>query len=247
MLTRTGLIDFVNRLNNETSAVGSWMLATDFFAGQGLPWLCYGYTETNDDDTLDVPGLRSNVPSAFLKRWEDEKLCRIDPGVRHSSSSLQCAVFGSEFLAREDCDPIVWSYYRDLREIGSYSLLTVPFRGMPQRASGFMDIGGAFVAGDMSRYLDECQDLLVLAAHYTDQRLVVLDRKEEACCIGLTSREIQCLQWLATGLRNDRIAERAGISVATVRFHLNNARLKLKSTTREQAVARAVAMGLIEP
>jgi LuxR family transcriptional activator of bioluminescence operon len=247
MLTRTGLIDFVDRLNNETSTAGSWTRAADFFAGQGLPWLCYGYIETNDDETLDVPRLRSNVPPAFLKRWEDEKLCGVDPAVRHSSCSLQCAVFGSEFLKREGCDPIVWSYYRDLREIGSCSLLTVPFRGIPQRASGFMDIGGAFEAGDMSRYLNECQDMLVLAAHYTDQRLAVLDRKEEARGIGLTSREIQCLQWLATGLRNDRIAERAGISVATVRFHLNNARLKLNSTTREQAVARAVAMGLIEP
>lgn len=247
MLTRNGLIEFVDRLNNETSAAGSWTRAADFFGGQGLPWLCYGYTVTNDDLTVEVPRLRSNVPVAFLKRWEDEELCGKDPGVRHSSSSLQCALFGSEFLAREDCDPVIWSFYRDLREIGSYSLLTVPFRGMPLRATGFMEIGGAFVAGDMCRYLDECQDLLVLAAHYADQRLSALDRKEEARSIGLTSREIQCLQWLATGLRNDRIAERAGISVATVRFHLNNARQKLKSTTREQAVARAVVMGLIEP
>lgn len=241
------LVDFVDNLNAEASAAGAWACAGEFFANQGLPWLCYGYTERNDVGMLAVPKLRSNVPQVFLRRWADERLCDLDPGVRHSISSLHCANFGSEFLRREDCNPAIWSYYWDLRGIGSYSVLTVPFRGLLRSASGFMDIGGALKAGEMQRYLDERQNILVLAAHYVDQRMVALDRHEDARDIGLTQRETECLQWLAIGLRNDRIAEREGISVATVRFHLNNARRKLSSATREQAMARAVSLGLIEP
>jgi DNA-binding CsgD family transcriptional regulator len=46
-------------------------------------------------------------------------------------------------------------------------------------------------------------------------------------------------------LRNDRIAEKLGISRPTVELHLANARRKLNAKTREQALARAVALGLL--
>ncbi len=65
--------------------------------------------------------------------------------------------------------------------------------------------------------------------------------------ISLSPRELQCLEALARGLQDSQIAEVLTISRPTVRLHLANARRKLKSVTREQALARAVALGLIEP
>lgn len=63
----------------------------------------------------------------------------------------------------------------------------------------------------------------------------------------LTTRETECLLWLASGLRHDRLADRLGISEWTVGFHLRNARAKLCADTNEQAVAKAVIWGLISP
>ena len=63
----------------------------------------------------------------------------------------------------------------------------------------------------------------------------------------LTKREIECLNWLAHGLRTDQIANQLSISRATVDFHLANARKKLAASTREQAVALAVAGKFIDP
>ena len=68
-----------------------------------------------------------------------------------------------------------------------------------------------------------------------------------AAGISLSPRELQCLGELARGLQDAQIAEVLSISRPTVRLHLANARRKLKSATREQAIARAVALGLIEP
>ena len=65
--------------------------------------------------------------------------------------------------------------------------------------------------------------------------------------IALSPRELQCLEALARGLQDSQVAELLSISRPTVRLHLANARRKLKSATREQALARAVALGLIEP
>lgn len=63
--------------------------------------------------------------------------------------------------------------------------------------------------------------------------------------ISLTKREHDCLSLLARGMRNDRISHELNISNVTVEFHLANARRKLDSATREQALAIAVQMGLV--
>ena len=54
------------------------------------------------------------------------------------------------------------------------------------------------------------------------------------------------MTWLAIGLRYDRIAERLGIASATVELHLRNARRKLGAKMREQALVKAVALGLLD-
>lgn len=63
----------------------------------------------------------------------------------------------------------------------------------------------------------------------------------------LTPRERECLSWLASGLRNERIANRMHVSLATVEFHLSNVRRKLGASTREQALVMAIVRGLIDP
>jgi DNA-binding CsgD family transcriptional regulator len=247
MLNANSLSDFVDHLGSEVEFAGAWTRTCEFFSGQGLPWVCYGYADVNKAAALSVPALKSNVRGDFLSRWIEEELFGDDPGVCHAVSSLQCRVFGSEFMTRGEDSKAVWEFYWDLREIGSYSFLAVPIRNNARSASGFFEIGGPFMAKDMLHYLGECQDRLVLAAHYADQRLVDLTKAENVAETNLSPREIQCLQWLAKGLRNDRIAEALRITQPTVKLHLQNARRKLRSSTREQAVAQAVRLGLIEP
>ena len=53
----------------------------------------------------------------------------------------------------------------------------------------------------------------------------------------LSPREREVLMWLSEGYRVDRIAERLGLSNATVNFHINSAKKRLGARTREQAVA----------
>jgi DNA-binding CsgD family transcriptional regulator len=62
----------------------------------------------------------------------------------------------------------------------------------------------------------------------------------------LTAREVQCLERLASGQSNSDIASGLKISLPTVALHLSNARRKLGAKTREQAVAVAVARGLVK-
>lgn len=65
--------------------------------------------------------------------------------------------------------------------------------------------------------------------------------------ISLSKREKECLIWLANGLRPPQIAHRLNVGYRTVDKHINNARRKLKATTRDQAVAKALLFDLICP
>ena len=61
----------------------------------------------------------------------------------------------------------------------------------------------------------------------------------------LTQRELDVLGLLAEGLQHEEIGRRLGISSETVRTHLRKASDRLGASTRTQAVATALRMGLI--
>jgi len=61
----------------------------------------------------------------------------------------------------------------------------------------------------------------------------------------LSEREVEILQWIATGLSNKGIARKAGITEGTVKFHVNNILSKLQCASRTEAVALALKRGLI--
>ena len=61
----------------------------------------------------------------------------------------------------------------------------------------------------------------------------------------LTQRELDVLGLLAEGLQHEEIGRRLGISSETVRTHLRKASGRLGASSRTQAVATALRMGLI--
>lgn len=63
----------------------------------------------------------------------------------------------------------------------------------------------------------------------------------------LSKRERECLLWLASGLRPQQIAYRLNTHPKTVEKQIASARIKLKSDTVAQTVAKALIFGLINP
>jgi LuxR family transcriptional regulator, maltose regulon positive regulatory protein len=61
----------------------------------------------------------------------------------------------------------------------------------------------------------------------------------------LTPRELEVLRLLAAGRSNQQIAESLVVAVGTVKRHLNNIFVKLGSSSRLEAVARARELGLL--
>ncbi len=65
--------------------------------------------------------------------------------------------------------------------------------------------------------------------------------------VNLTEREVETLTWAARGKTLAEIAQILGLTKRTVDFHIDNARVKLNTTTRMHAAVKAAAGQLIEP
>jgi DNA-binding CsgD family transcriptional regulator len=67
----------------------------------------------------------------------------------------------------------------------------------------------------------------------------------QVAALGLTPRELEILQFMAAGLSNKEIAERAFVSENTVKTHASRVLEKLGAARRTQAIQRAKELRLI--
>lgn len=120
----------------------------------------------------------------------------------------------------------------DGRDVCAPCLTAGPTAG-EQRFHGTVEVRGAWF--DL-----EC-------AAVGDTRVIALREADPpAPDLALTAREREILVLVARGLTSARIAARLGRSPATVRTHVEHAMQKLGVRSRPQAVARALALGLID-
>lgn len=61
----------------------------------------------------------------------------------------------------------------------------------------------------------------------------------------LSKRQLQCLELAAHGLTGDDISFKLGISRCTVQYHFDSIRTKLGAMNRQEAVAKAIAKGIV--
>ena len=71
--------------------------------------------------------------------------------------------------------------------------------------------------------------------------------EEDKPQIHLTARDIQILQALCSGLNLTQTAYHLRINPKTVQNRLNNIRLRFNAQTREELMAKATALGYVQP
>ena len=115
----------------------------------------------------------------------------------------------------------------------------------------------ALAHGDQTAQLEALRDFEALGATAVaaklrkalrDQGLSVprgKDQKTRSHAAGLTARQAEVLHLLDEGLSNTEIADRLFVSPRTVEHHVSAVLEKLDCSTREEAVSRANAEGLL--
>jgi LuxR family quorum-sensing transcriptional regulator LasR len=193
---------------------------------------------------LDQAFVQSNYPARWRERYEEERYAYVDPVVSHCMASVLPLIWQPELFR----SPVQSTYYQEACAHGLRAGVSFPIHG-PNGECGVL----SFACGDepderfMRRVVGLLPDLALL--------------RDYACATGvrfcpsaplepvprLTPRELEVLNWVMVGKSSWEISKITGCSEATVNFHMGNIRQKFNVNTRQQAVVRAISLGLITP
>ncbi len=146
-------------------------------------------------------------------------------------------------LLRRHVGPIHWSAIKPrdpgerwivetLRDLGFPDGLAIPCHG-PDNYFGITSL--AFER--LHQVSPEDRHAIELAALTLHQRMLTLANQARPKLPPLTTREQDVLAYVAEGRSNNQIADKLGLSAATIASHVANLRHKLGARTRSQAVA----------
>jgi DNA-binding CsgD family transcriptional regulator len=238
----TSLADLLDGLDQASTPDEVWNVGSKWMMAFGIEWYHYVYTRERWE-----PGGRqlvrySSLPQAWMEHYGALGFFRVDPSIRHCLVAVTPMLTGIDAPSR--LDGSARRLWEDAQSAGFGGGIITPLR-LPGSALGGFSLVTGMAGQEFLAWHKSHGRWATLAAHAIDQRFLTLvepqSRRPQ-----LSPRERECLAWLAIGLRHDRIAEKLGITRPTVELHLANARRKLNARTREQALARAVAFGLLE-
>ncbi len=181
-----------------------------------------------------------NYPEEWITHFSEQRYHQIDPVFRAAGAGVTDFVWTD----REFRQPLSWRQRRILGEASEFGLRYGRTHALAsidlQKASGSLVADGPDVPASV---YDAGRIANILVHH----RAMQLCAEPAPMFAALQRRERQTLELCASGLTDKEIARKLQIGVATVRRHIERARVRLGASTRIQAAARAIAAGQIKP
>ncbi|WP_336055914.1 helix-turn-helix transcriptional regulator [Nitratireductor sp. CH_MIT9313-5] len=226
--------EFAWNLSRLSSADEIWAASCDYFAEQGFDGVFYA------DIAGPAQNIRTNIDASWMEAENDPDYAKRDPFFRHACNDASVKPTGALFLSEHPyLDDDERRFIMNAGESGLRAGLALPVRLRDQNGLCGWHVlsshGRALVDQHRRHGLAQLR-FAALFSHTQMQQLRVHPKRD----CPLSGREVECLQWLASGLRTKEIARKTDLSPATVEFHLRNARFKLGATTREHALAIAL-------
>ena len=189
--------------------------------------------------------LHSNYSNAWRNKYDAEKLGHVDPTLTHCISKAIPLIWSpSIFSGRKQKE-----MYEEASSYGIKSGVTLPIHG----ARG--ELGLVCFVSDTKpdkRFHMAAHRNLPELSYFRDfileSSLKFMDYSRGfEKRISVTRRELECLKWCAAGKSSWEIGHILNCSEATVNFHFSNIRQKFNTSSRQQAVVKAIRLGLIQP
>ena len=190
----------------------------------------------------------STKASTWSTRYCDAGYASVDPRVTLSSRRLTPIIWDRADV--ETDIPLTRRFLADAARQRARSGFAVSFRhasdwrvvvAFDSAVSPLDDDRCAAIVGAMG-------NLMLIAAQLHERVLrprrdVLADGVREAG--NLTQREQQCLRMTANGMTSGDIGGKLGIAARTVNFHMNNVLRKMEALNRPEAIAKALARGVL--
>lgn len=237
-------LNLIESLMNCNSVEELHTTATTVTREMGFEHFLYG-VQVNTSLTRPYRFILSCYPEEWRKHYDAEGYANIDPTVAHCAKTAIPIIWKNEiFKGRREAR--VRSEARDCGLVSGASFPVHGGRGEAAMLSLATSRESREAQNDILEILGKAQ-LFTGYLHEAVQKIVLSNGPLPIKRISLTEREQECLLWAAEGKTGWEIANIVSISERTVTFHLQNAAQKLGVVNRQQAISRALSMGLIEP
>ncbi|HAD03951.1 MAG: hypothetical protein A2091_12445 [Desulfuromonadales bacterium GWD2_61_12] len=189
----------------------------------------------------------SGYPQPWRDHYNTLGYASIDPTVHHSLHSVTPLPW-AEIVPQEGADPRIRSMMKESRDFGLVHGVTIPLHGSRGELAMLNFASSNSSPLQREKIEEHLPTLHLLTTYFHENVRRVLEVITLPATGGtLTTRESECLLWAAEGKTSWETSQILGISERTIIFHLQNAQEKLSACSRQHAVARAVATGLITP
>ena len=197
----------------------------------------------NKKAPLENAFLRSNYSSRWRNTYDSEKLHYVDPTVEHCLGGTIPLVWAPEIFGT----PKQKQLYEEACGYGIRSGITFPIHGANGEFGVISFVSDVLSGIKFQRLLYHLMPELALIRDYAFESSLRFanppnDQEKE---IRLTKREMECLKWSMAGKSSWEISKILSCSESAVNFHMNNLRRKFSVSTRQQAVIKAIRLGLI--
>lgn len=189
----------------------------------------------------------SGYPTDWASWYEAGGYERIDPVANHCFHNILPIEWDTRKIDPND-NKAVREFMGGARDLGLRAGLSVPLHGCYGERV-LLSLASSResheLQSNITRAIPYAQSLL---AHVHEAIRSLLDRPDILFDdVRLTGREKECLLWTAEGKTAWEVSQILSIAERTVVFHLKNAAEKLGVANRQQAIARAIALGMITP
>lgn len=234
--------DVSRALTRCTSTDQAWALLTEAVQPFGYISIDYGLARL----TPGLPGftvIHHQATFGWMARYVDRDYARHDRITRVQVSRTTPFTYAEVWNAPAESER-QQELEDEIRSRGVVSGLAIPLHG-PGPMMAAVDLGHPGSEEEHARIDAEHRPLLVMFAALFNERMHALLRVADRARAPLTEDERLCLQWAARGKTTWEAAVILSVSERAVKARIASASAKLDARTRAQAVAAALAHGLI--
>lgn len=190
--------------------------------------------------TNDRPLMAMTYHDDWKKRYAQKNYADVDPIIRAGLSGI----LPIDWDDIDQSDPVLRQFFGEAQELNVGSRgLSIPMRGRNAEFALFTVTSDMNERDWKAEKRTMARELMLMSWQFHSSVIdeVLLPEKR----VSLSHREATCLRFKALGKSDQDVADILGISKSTVRFHIELARSRLGASNVIQAVAKSLALGLI--
>ncbi|WP_229207109.1 MULTISPECIES: LuxR family transcriptional regulator [unclassified Duganella] len=227
----------------EAQSDTEWAQALAALAAQlGFEYSLFGVVP-NRAQPLESAFLVSNYPSEWRAAYDKLHLHAVDPTVSHClGSSLPIIWQPASFQGERQ-----QQFYEQAASYGLRAGVTLPVHGRSGEFGMLSFVSDQLQPKAGAGQLELLASVALVRDYAQESARKFSPGKSTAPAVKLTARELECLKWVAAGKSSWEVSRILGRSEATVNFHLANIMRKFDVSTRQQAIVKSIAAGLVAP